>query len=44
MSDNRTKEYPGIGMSEGVRLYIRGACKNHVMSLLHKIHECIREL
>jgi len=41
MSGKRTEECPGYGISEGIRLYIRGPNKHCVMSLLSKVYACV---
>jgi len=41
MSGKRTEECPGFGLSEGIRLYIRGKDKCNVMSLLSKVYSCV---
>jgi len=37
----RPEEYPGLEVSEGLRLYIRGPDKGCVMSLLSKVYSCV---
>jgi len=41
LSGKRTEECPGFGLSEGIRLYIRGTDKGNVMSLLSKVYSCV---
>ena len=43
LCEEGTKEYPGFGISEGIRLLIRGKDKHHVMSLLSKVYPCIND-
>jgi len=40
-SGKRTEECPGFGISEGLRLYIRGIDKLCVTSLLSKVYSCV---
>jgi len=40
-SGMRTEECPGFGLSEGIRMYIRGTDKSSVMSLLSKVCSCL---
>jgi len=42
VTEKSTKKCPGIGSSEGLRLFIRGKEKRYVMSLLSKIYLCIQ--
>jgi len=42
-SGKRTEECPGYGSAEGVRLYIRGADKRCVLSLLSKVYACVED-
>jgi len=41
-SGQGSEEYPGSIISEGIMLYIRGVCKQSVLTLLDKVYICIK--
>jgi len=43
LSGKSTEECPGFGIAEGIRMYIRGTDKQHVVNLLSKVYACVQD-